>query len=792
MDVVVGDPASVGSSSAQLPAPPAPGAPSETENAPVRAERARIPAGVRVLEAAAVLAFVAYCLWLLMAPGPHLARDLFLYTSLELLVLGLLGYRVVRAERDRGAWLLLALGLTAWLVADVMYTLVISNQDPAPFPSMTDWIYLLFYGLTYVSLILLLIRQAPRPGLRVWLDGAIVALAAGAYAWLAVPSIMASLDGSTPAAVFMSVANPVSDVLLLCLLVGILGVIGWRADTMWWFLIGAVILLWVVDMAYLLSILDEQYAIGSALDAGWLAVFLIIALAPWQRRNHGPTPAAGSRGVVLPTVVCGFAVALLIYASGQTVPVVSVVLAALALLVAAWRAHLAFRAAAVDAEARRQALTDDLTGIGNRRYLSQQLMAALGARKDGQRCALLVIDVDSFKEINDALGHHAGDEILRHTARSISRGLRDSDSAARFGGDEFAVVLGPGITAAAAELVAEQIRAAVARPVEIADLALESEVSIGIALCPDHAGTVPEAMRAADVAMYQAKRTHSGIAFYDEALDRPDRGRVLRRQELRKAISSRELVCEFQPIMDLATGEVRRVETLVRWLHPEHGMLYPDFFLPTGLQTGLMSQLTWGVLDTALAQAADWRDQGIQIAVSVNLSMVDVDNPALAETVQEALDRYALPGSALNLEVTETALVADPAFQADTFAGIREMGVSLSVDDYGKGYSSLDQLRNLSASELKLDRSFVTGLTHEPAMIAIVRTTVALARDLGIGLVAEGVESAEDLATLRGLGCESAQGFYICKPRSADVVTHWLTSRSGPAVTAPRQPGLEP
>lgn len=791
MDVVVGDPASVDGASAAIGSEP------ETSGlggfGSSNAGRARHRGAVRVIEAIAVVTFLGYCGWLLMSPGANLGRDLCLYTSLELLVLGLLGYRVISAHRDRWAWALLAGGLTAWLVADVWYTLVVAEQDPAPFPAVTDWIYLLFYALTYVSLILLLVRQAPRPGIRVWLDGATVALAAGAYAWLAVPSIMASLGGSSPAAVFMSVANPVSDVLLVCLLVGILGVIGWRADTMWWFLIGAVLLLWVVDMTYLLSILDEQYAVGSVLDAGWLAVFLILALAPWQRRNHGPTPAVANRGVVLPTVVCGFAVALLIFASGRTVPVVSVVLAALALLVAAWRAHLAFRASAVDAEARRQARTDDLTGIGNRRFLTQQLAAALDDRGGHQRCALLVIDVDSFKEINDALGHHAGDQILRHTARSISRGLRDSDSAARFGGDEFAVVLGPGITAEAAEAVAEQIRAAVARPVQIADLALETEVSIGIALCPDHADTVPEALRAADVAMYQAKRTHSGIAVYDQRMDRPDRGRVLRRQELRKAITSRELVCEFQPIMDLATGEVNRVETLVRWLHPEHGMLYPDFFLPTGLQTGLMSQLTWGVLDTALAQAADWREQGIDIAVSVNLSMVDVDNPALAATVQEALDRYALPGSALNLEVTETALVADPAFQTDTFASIREMGVSLSVDDYGKGYSSLDQLRNLTASELKLDRSFVTGLTTEPAMMAIVRTTVALAKDLGIGLVAEGVESAEDLATLRSLGCEFGQGFYICKPRSADVVTHWLTSRPVSAVDPTWvESGLEP
>jgi diguanylate cyclase (GGDEF)-like protein len=758
-----------------------------------RASHRAAPTSVRLLESIAVLVFLGYVVWLLASPTAQLARDLWLYTALELLVLGLLGYRVIKAERDRWAWLLLAGGLTAWLVADVVYTVVIAKQDPTPFPAVTDWIYLLFYATTYVCLVLLLVRQSPRPGLRVWLDGLIVALAAGAYAWLAVPSIMAGLDGSTPAAVFMSVANPVSDVLLLCLLVGILGVIGWRADTMWWFLTGAVVLLWVVDMAYLMSIIDEQYAIGSILDAGWLAAFLIIALAPWQRRKHDAAPAAGRRGVVLPTVVCGLAVALLIYASGQTVPVGSVVLAALALLVAAWRAHLAFRAAAVDAEARRQALTDDLTGIGNRRYLTQQLTAALAARREGQRCALLVIDVDSFKEINDALGHHAGDELLRHTAAAISRGLRESDSAARFGGDEFAVVLGPGITPVAAEVVAEQVRNAVARPLQIADLELESEVSVGIALCPDHAVTVPEALRAADVAMYQAKRSHSGIAVYDRKLDRPDRGRVLRRQELRKAITSRELVCEFQPIMNLATGEVTRVETLVRWLHPEHGMLYPDFFLPTGLQTGLMSQLTWGVLDTALAQAAAWRSEGIHIAVSVNLSMVDVDNPALAATVEEALDRYALPGSALNLEVTETALVADPEFQSDTFATIREMGVSLSVDDYGKGYSSLDQLRNLSAGELKLDRSFVTGLTTEPAMIAIVRTTVALARDLGIGLVAEGVESAEDLATLRALGCEAAQGFYICKPRSADVVTHWLTSRSeAPTPALPQTPAVEP
>ena len=439
-------------------------------------------------------------------------------------------------------------------------------------------------------------------------------------------------------------------------------------------------------------------------------------------------------------------------------------------------------AVALDRE--RQAMTDALTGLPNRKRLVERTAEAFEEVLDGGSPgpALLLFDLDRFKEVNDTLGHHVGDRLLVLVGSRLTAAVRSVDSVARLGGDEFAVLL-PGTGSADAQETARRLLAELAAPIVLEGLLVDVRASVGVAVAPEHGEDLDELLQHADVAMYLAKEQGGGVEQYDVQRDRNSTERLVMVGELRRALTGDELEVHYQPKADLRTGRVDGVEALVRWRHPERGLVPPDEFVPLAESSGLVELLTARVLDAAVEQLAAWHGQGLQLSVAVNVSVRDLAGGLLVERVTSALLRHGVAACWLQLEVTEGSLFADSTGAATTLRELDELGVALSLDDFGTGYSSLGHLRRLPVQELKIDRSFVQRMGDDPRDRAIVRSVVDLAEGLGMRVVAEGVEDAATWQALRELGCDVAQGWYVCRPQPADVLTAWLHARErAPAV----------
>ncbi|TFV89977.1 EAL domain-containing protein [Blastococcus sp. CT_GayMR16] len=418
---------------------------------------------------------------------------------------------------------------------------------------------------------------------------------------------------------------------------------------------------------------------------------------------------------------------------------------------------------------------DPLTGLANRRRLIEELESTVYGT-GGRDCAVLMIDLDRFKEINDSFGHSVGDDLLCLVGPRLQATLQEGDLLARMGGDEFAVLL-PGADSMRARQVATHLGNALREAFVLAGMSLHIDASIGIALCPDHGRDRSLLLARADTAMYAAKRGRHEFEVWapDGTPDSRDRLETL--EQLRTALDDDQLDVHYQPKLDLRTGGVIGVEALVRWNHPERGLLYPDVFLPLAEQAGLMRRLALRVLERSLRDLQAWRSAGLDLSVAVNLSVSNLQDVALPEQVEMLLDAFGVPAEALILEITEDVLMADAARSQQVMAGLRRLGVRLSIDDYGTGYSSLSYLRALPVDELKLDRSFVSSLTSDERAAAIVRSTLQLSLDLGMSMVVEGVEDAATLAALRAWGCEFAQGYHIARPMPAEKFLEWLAEQ---------------
>jgi diguanylate cyclase (GGDEF)-like protein len=431
--------------------------------------------------------------------------------------------------------------------------------------------------------------------------------------------------------------------------------------------------------------------------------------------------------------------------------------------------------AAASHRLRHQALHDALTGLPNRTLLHRRAERAL--RGDGLG-AILLIDLDRFKEVNDTLGHDYGDELLVEVAARLEGALRRGDTLARLGGDEFAVLLdGLSHRGAVADL-AGRLQDALRRPIALRGVAVELEASIGAAVYPEHGATVGALLQRADVAMYEAKRGRHGIVTYSADRDPYSADRLGLLAELRRAIEADELVLHYQPKVALRTGEVIGVEALVRWEHPTRGLLPPDQFVPLAERTGAVSDLTRWVVDAALAQHRTWRDEGVDLPVAVNLAAANIVDVTLPDAIAGLLERHDVAGDRLECEISEHTVMADPLRAAEVLDRLRGLGVRLSLDDFGTGHSSLAYLKRLPLDEVKIDRSFVSGMADDENDAVIVRSTIDLARNLGLEVVAEGVESAEILAGLESLRCDIAQGFHLSRPLSADQLSVWLAGRA--------------
>lgn len=422
-------------------------------------------------------------------------------------------------------------------------------------------------------------------------------------------------------------------------------------------------------------------------------------------------------------------------------------------------------------------LRDPLTGLPNRQWLLERTWSALeDAESVGTRSALVLIDLDRFRAVNDTLGHLAGDRLLLQIAERLRLALPPGAEAARLGGDEFAVLLPQADSTTSAQRVARHLVAELSSPLDLDGLVLVLEASAGVAVYPDHALDAEGLLRRADVAMYQAKRDRTGVEVYESKRDSntPDRLGLL--GDLRRALDAGDVELHYQPKVRF-DGQVAGLEALVRWVHPERGRVPPDEFIAIAESSGLMPHLTEYVLETALAQVARWRAQGLFVPVAVNVSPRDVHTPGFAGGVAARLARHGVPASALQLEITEHVLLEDPQRAADTLAGLTAHGVKMSLDDFGTGYSSLVHLRRLPVSELKIDRSFVARLALDHEDGEIVRCTIDLAHSLGLVVVAEGVEDDETWERLRDLRCDAVQGWLVAAAMPPQETTAWLRAR---------------
>jgi diguanylate cyclase (GGDEF)-like protein len=429
-----------------------------------------------------------------------------------------------------------------------------------------------------------------------------------------------------------------------------------------------------------------------------------------------------------------------------------------------------------------EAHADPLTGLANRRRFIEEVEATVYGAGD-RSCALLMIDLDRFKEINDSFGHSIGDDLLCLVGPRLQQALRPGDLLARMGGDEFAVLL-PDADAERAHEVGVALGTALRDAFVLDGMSLHVDASVGIALCPDHGRDRSLLLARADTAMYAAKRGRHGYEVWAPDGTPASRDRLETLEQLRSALDDEQLTTHYQPKLDLRSGRITGLEALVRWNHPTRGLLYPEVFLPLAEQAGLMRRLALRVLERSLRDLQGWRAQGHDLSVAVNLSVSNLQDVALPEQVSMLLDAFSVPAEALILEITEDVLMADAARSQQVMAGLRRLGVRLSVDDYGTGYSSLSYLRALPVDELKLDRSFVTHLTTDSRAAAIVRSTLQLSRDLGMSMVVEGVEDAAALTALRTWGCDVAQGYHIARPMPADSVPSWL-AQNDPAPIRP-------
>jgi diguanylate cyclase (GGDEF)-like protein len=763
-------------------------------------------------------------------PLPASTRDLWLYNFVWVAAAASVAARARRDLTNRVTFACLTLGLTASLIANVYYTAVLTTLDNPPYPSWSDLGFLLLYPLTYITVIRLLKARVERWHPSLWLDGVILGFGVAALGAAFVLAPVLDVTNASFAVAATNLAYPLGDLLLISTVLAGIWLLNRRIDRSWALLGAGVIAMGIGDVTYLLQDSAGQYVEGTPLDLTWLFGAVLMAAAavttsdttpqiPHTRQpshrnrrtsipapvpvDHGPGGARpGTRWALLaiPMTVTLVSLGLLLPWGHWQSSVVARWLAAGALCAVAARTALTYREVWDLADAQRQARTDELTGLTNRRGftrhaedrlqylhpddLTTELPTPIKGDDQGHPAglaptALLLLDLDRFKEVNDSLGHHAGDQLLIAIAQRLAQSCRGPhDVLARLGGDEFAVLL-PDTNRPGAEHVATRIRDALAPPFLLDGVRVQASISIGIALAPQHGHTLSLLMRRADIAMYRAKATRTGHAIYDPALRDPDgEDRLQRVQNLRTAIEEHQIIVHYQPKIDLASGQVNAVEALVRWDHPHNGLLYPDAFLPLADDAGLMPALTATVLDQALAQAAAWHRDGRDLAVAINLPPAAVVDADLPDRIAELLSHHQVPARQLKLEITEESLLADRVRARDVLARLRRLGVRIAIDDYGSGYSSLAYLRELPVDELKLDRSFIHPMADDARAAAIVRSTVELAHSLGLTIVAEGVENAAAADELARYGCDGAQGFHYTHALHPTELTHWLDNRT--------------
>jgi diguanylate cyclase (GGDEF)-like protein len=524
---------------------------------------------------------------------------------------------------------------------------------------------------------------------------------------------------------------------------------------------------------------------------GLLVNFLGVTSYECYRDQDGGSLVQKLRAALLPVLAAELFSAVLLAAAVYFVVktgTIGIVILAVVLVIFQYLVGELLKSQKRAEELRRRATTDELTGLANREHFSAVLEKRISrATETGTSFAVMLLDLDRFKEINDTLGHHYGDVLLRDLGPRLEKAVGANGLVARLGGDEFAVL--PDVQSddpAGLEAAASKLLECVQQPIAVDELTLGIGASIGISRFPLDGEDVHDMLRRADVAMYSAKENHSSYKLYETALDRYSLRRFTVLNDFRTALENEQFVLHYQPVVAIDGEQVRGAEALVRWEHPELGLVPPNDFIPIAEQSGLIGPLTRYVLERAVAECKRWRSEGRALSVSVNLSvrdLLDLDLPGHVASILTAHD--LLPG-ALHLEITEGMIMSDPDRALETVTHLRDLGVCISVDDFGTGYSSLANLKRLPINELKIDRSFISSLPHDESDLIIVGSTINLGHDLRLNVVAEGVEDEITLKRLEKLGCDLAQGYYFGRPLPSQEFVRMVDRLSAQAALVPR------
>ncbi len=695
-------------------------------------------------------------------------RD-WLTSAVYILVGVIVCWRALRTTESRTSWAIFAFGISIYGLGNILWAAWIEHLPNPPIPSICDGMWLTLYPCCYVGIVGLARLRERRVPARMWLDGIIAGLGIAAIgAAIVVRPVLATVSGGT-AAVITEMAYPLCDLLLAALVVGVLALRGWRLDRMWGMLGAGFIVLATADCMYALQVAGGASAPSALTNMTYDIGVMLLALAAWQPGAKIETDTVPSGAVLaIPAAFTVSALGLLMYDHFSRLDPIALTLAMLTMFFAFARVALTFRDVRALAETRRQALTDDLTSMPNRRHFLRCVREGIVAgRASGESVALLLVDLDHFKELNDTLGHDAGDQLLCQVGERLRAVLRGRDTAARLGGDEFGVLLSDCGDGTSAELVAEKILKTISQPFPIKSVGLRVTASIGIAIFPQHAENDEQLMQHADVAMYEAKAAQSGYACYARERDKHSLERLTLAGELSHALEVGQIEAHFQPKADAGSRRIVGVEALVRWQHPTRGLISPAEFVTVAEQAGLGRALTRRMLDLALTQVKIWREEGFDLHVAVNTTVADLQDTQFPAEVAATLEAHGLPPEALVLEVTENMVLADPVRVGDVLAQLGELGLGLSLDDFGTGFSSLTHLKSLPVGEVKIDRSFVGRMTTDPVDAAIVQATIQLAHSIGIRVVAEGIEDQVTWTSLVANRCELVQGYALSRPLPA-------------------------
>lgn len=700
--------------------------------------------------------------------------------------------------RQRTAWICMTVGLAGWTLGEVIWAFCRIVLDVDPFPSIADVAYLMYPVGACMALLLLPAGYTRQSRSRVILDGVLVAAALFEVYWILVIRDVNAAHDAGAFAVGLAIAYPVSD--LVVVTVALLVLVRARAAqrTTLILLTAGNVLNAVSDTAFVYLTTTGAYDSGHLVDLGWIAGLLLLGVAALHSRHsvayEDQAPVVPSRAeiwlpylpILLAAMVCGpelMPPSTLGPVLVSSIVLVAAVLARQFIVVGENRRLLA--------SAAEQALRDPLTGLANRALFNDRLSHAVALhQRDDQSVSVMSLDLDDFKLVNDSLGHPAGDALLAQSAQRLTACVRSSDTLARLGGDEFAVLLEG--SADDAHAIARRISRAFDEPFLVDGQEIIVRPSIGLAVAsPDGRETTAEALlKQADVAMYSAKRARTGGVhtfspdmYLMDPIDANGgtRGGALAVRllgELRSAIANLDLALVYQPKFNLRGSEIVGVEALVRWPHPQRGMLGPDQFLPLVRRHGLMWSMTEVVLAQALDDAAWWRSRGYKVPIAVNLFAPSLSDLDLPNQITRALASRNLSAETLTVEMTEDLLLDNMSRTRTVLDALRRHGIRIAIDDFGSGYSALSYLRDLPIDEVKLDRQFIAPVLVDWRAAAIVRAVIDLAHVLNVTTVAEGVENAETAARLRGYGCDIAQGYFYSQPLTAVEMLELLNSAS--------------